>query len=375
MIESSVGKSIRGSARNQTIIGALLLIAALGLTVFLFKSLLSVVLGPAKVTPAELTAYAKPGDAPRSWVRVDGVGLYDSGYRVFRSEDNGPEFVAATFSLLDLDGTRMILVERDGDITKNINQEVTVTGALTAFSEDERTNVYQDLIDSSPLDEETLLPFKMTTENVRAQNWWWIPIILVLAVLGIINLLRGIARGGDYTQHPIYKSLARYSVNVDSTIAQIEGELLQPHTEFNQTFHLTRSWLVNNPGSTFEAMKFADLAWVYRHVQTTRSYGIPVSKTHSLIIFDRYKTRMQPMFGNNEDLALNALQSVFEQAPWAIYGFDNDTQKRWNKENEPFIAEVDQRRRQAEQSTLFEQLDTAVQQEIEKAEDGSVDTY
>lgn len=363
MNESTILTSIKKSNNSSKIFGTILLVVSLVLSVLLFKTVLAYILGPATVDAAELATFKAPSDAPRPWVKVDGLGLYDSGYKMYESKDGGPEYVTDSYSAMDLGNDKIILVKQAGDLSNKISEDITVTGELVAFDADERTGIYEDLLASNPGLEEYLVPMVLNTDDFRGSYWWLLPFLLVLGVAGLILLFKGLTRSGDITKHPIYKSLSRHGENVESTISQIEAEMAQPHTTIGKILHLTRNWLVESHGGTFEAMKYEDLAWVYRHVQTTRSYGIPVSRTHSLFIFDKYKKKMQTIFGRKERDALDALEAIFQEAPWAIYGYANETQKRWNKENDVFLAEVEDRRRQVRQGHEMQPLDTNYQED------------
>lgn len=358
MNESTVFSSIKKSNRSFTIFGILALLVALGIIAIFFKSIIAYIAGPVNVEPATLATYQYAKDAPRPWVNVDGLGLYDTGYKMFESKDGGPEYVTDSYSALDLGNDKYILVKQKGDLNDNVNQEITVNGELMPFDSDEQTGIYDDILSENPALKENLVPFKLETSNFRSSNWAIIPSILIFGLAGLFLLFQGVRRSGDITKHPIYKSLSRHGENVESTISQIEGELAQPHTTIGKVLHITRNWVIQSAGGTFEAMKLEDLAWVYRHVQTTRSYGIPVSKTHSLFIFDKFKKKMQPIFGRKEQDALDGLEAIYQQAPWAIYGYDDATQKRWNKENEAFLADVSRRKMQGDQGYPAEPLDT-----------------
>ena len=161
---------------------------------------------------------------------------------------------------------------------------------------------------------------------------------------GLATVLR---RSADPNSHPILKRLARFGP-VDFLASRIEAELAAPHPTAGK-LHLTSNWLVYATGANVLVTRYEDVAWVYKHVMSQRTYGITVSRTYSAMVRDRSGAQLQFAAGRKEQAANEMLQAILEHVPWAITGYTDELMRAWNKDRTGFLAAVDQRKNQPAQ--------------------------
>jgi hypothetical protein len=118
------------------------------------------------------------------------------------------------------------------------------------------------------------------------------------------------------------------------------------HTVMAKNFHFTKNWLVYTAMGQFQAVRFEDLAWLYMHVTTTRSYGIAVAKTYAVMARDKFGAQLNLTVGNKEQPALEIIQEIGRRAPWAVGGFSKELEQAWKKDRAGFLAQVETRKGQ-----------------------------
>jgi len=340
MNESMVTKAVR---RSNTTLLAICLVGLLiigALAVLNLRYFYNFFFGPFDVTAEELIAVNDPKAPQKYWVRITGEEILDTGIQYVETSDSGRETVEFSYQALAL-GDRLLLVKQPGEPV----EDVTLRGSLEKFTSEEQTEIIDDLVADEPMLEGVFLPYLLHTGNFRAGGL--IGLVLGgLAALGcVIGLGMFMRRNADPSTHPILKSLNRFGP-IEFTTGRIDAEMAGEHTTLAKNFHLTKNWLVYSPSGKFDVMRFEDLAWLYMHVTTHKSYGITVGKTFAVMAYDKFGAQAQMVVGNKEQPAQELIQEIGRRAPWAMGGFSAELNKAWKKDRENFLAEVEKRKAQ-----------------------------
>lgn len=336
MLEGIVTKAIRRSNRTLlavSIIGILIVFALAALNLRYFYNFF---LGPFPVTQEELAGYSDAGQPQRYWVTVSGEEIYDTGYQ-YVNEENGKETVENSYLALP-QSDRLLLVKVPGEAV----EQTTFTGWLEEITDEEYQEVVQKIEAEVPELTGVFLPFQLETGNFRLNGI--LGIVLGLGVLAAcaLGLVKGIRRSNDPNEHPIAKRLAKLGP-IDFVVSRIESEMAGNHPVFGKA-HLTANWLVFAPGADIQATRFEDIAWIYKHVTTYRTNGIPTGKRAAAIVFDRNGAKLTVEAGNKESKADELVRAIYERAPWALAGYASELEKAWKNDRPGFLAEVERRK-------------------------------
>ncbi len=341
MLEGIVTQAIRRSNRfilTSSILGILIL---LGISLLNVRYFYNFFLGPVPVAADELTGYSDAGQPQRYWLTVSGEEVYDTGIQ-YVSEDNGKETVENSYLTL-VQNDRLLLVKVPGEAV----EQTTFTGWLQEISAEENREIIQQLETDNPELTGVFLPFLLETGNFRTGGIVGIILGLAGLILCGVGLVKVIRRSSDPNEHPIAKRLALLGP-VDFISSRIESEMASSHLTLGKT-HLTANWLVYAPGSDLQAARYEDIVWYYKHITTSRMYGIPISKSYMVMVYDRNGTQLKIMPGNKERKADELLRAIYERAPWAWVGFSTEYQNAWKKNRPEFLTEVERRKRAASQ--------------------------
>jgi len=348
-METLAEKAARRSNLTLIILGAALILAVLAVAALSYRFLYNFVLGPFDVTRDELHSYSDAGQPLQYWVRVPALMRYDTGIQYFTTRNN-TETVEHSYHALEL-GDKLLLASAPGDVNGSVDTELTVEGFLDTLTSPERYEVIGALVAENPDLEGEFLPYKLNGYPFRTANSHLLFVVVGvgLAILGLVLVILGLVRSSSPLKHPIFRKLARYG-DPEQVSQQVEMEIQQPHDILNKNLHLLKNWLVYAPTGKFEAVRYDSLMWFYQHVQTQRYYGILVSRIRSVMLHDSAGGRTQAVFGRKEEPVIEALQAIQRQAPWSLIGFDNELERAWNKDRENFIAQVNQRKAQLQQT-------------------------
>lgn len=340
MNESMITKAVRRSNTTLLVVCGIGLLVLAVLAVLNLRYFYNFALGPFDVTGEELVSVTDPKAPQEYWVRVTGEEIYDTGVQYIETSDSGKETVEYSYLALAL-GDRLLLVKQPGEPVETL----TLRGSLEKIGADEQSEIIDDMVAEEPLLEGVFLPYMINTGNFRAGGL----IGLVLGglaglgcVLGLVTYLR---RNADPSIHPILKSLNRFGP-IEFTTSRIDAELSGEHPVLAKNFHLTKNWLVHAPAGKFSAMRYEDLAWLYMHITTHKSYGVTVGKTFTVMAYDKFGEQAQMMVGNKEVVAQEVIREIGQRAPWAVGGFSPELNKAWKKDRETFLAEVEKRKAQ-----------------------------
>lgn len=338
MIGSLIDRAMRRA--NTTLLLACLagvILVAL-LVIANIRYLYNFMLGPFDATPQALNAVRDITVQKQYWVRVTGYDIYDLDIQYVTTSDSGKETVDFSYLALEL-GDQLLLVKQPG----SPRLETTLTGSLLPITSEEQKEIIDYFVAEDPSLAGEFLPYLIHTGNFRTGGWLGIAFGALTLGACLYGLVTDLRRELDERTHPILKALSRFGA-LELTRGQLDLELAAEHPILSKKFHLTRSWLVYTAGSKFMATRFEDIAWYYLHIHTTRTYGIVVARTYSVVVCDRFGAQLMMAVGNKEPPALEVLDAIARRAPWAIGGYSQDLVKAWKKDRAGFLAQVEKRR-------------------------------
>ena len=265
---------------------------------------------------------------------VSGLDMDDTYYyEETIDEDTGRQIsIDAYFGALEVTDGQWILVRQPGEIN---TREEDYVGTLQPVSGSVTLEVYDLAADEMNIE---FLPVMLDTTGDELMWYVGTAVLVILGLASLWGVISFIQRSGDPAKHPILKKLARFG-NVEDVIHAIDKDLTAGEDKISK-LRLTKSYLVHSGGNKFDAMPYRAVAWAYKMVVSGK-YGI---KTYQAHIYDVTGYQMVIVAKENEVNAM--LEAVLSRAPQAIGGFSEDIKRRWNKDRQAFIAEVEKRRKQ-----------------------------
>ncbi len=340
MNESIVQRVTRRSNRN------LLILSLSGLTLVVVLGVLNVryfynfFLGPFDADPDGLITLPSASDPQNYWVNISGEELLNTGIQYVTTHESGSETVESSYYALVL-GERLLLVKLEGNLVAD-TLDPHLSGWLANISAEEKTEILQAMETEVPGLTEAFLPYKLNTGNFRTGGILGMIAGAVVVGLSLWGLLLVIRRTSDPASHPVLKALARFGP-LDFVTSRIDAEMNGEHQKIGK-LNLTNSWVIYEDRTHLNATRYEDVTWIYKHVTTQRYYGIPVSKTYTTLVFDRYGEKMQVVVGRKEQPTDEMLRAIAGRAPWAVMGYSNELDQAWKQDRAGFLAAVDRRK-------------------------------
>lgn len=353
MIEGIIRQTIRRSNRTILTLNILGMLVIAGLVALNARYLDNFLRGPAPISAEEITAYTSAGQPRQYWLTVTGDEVFDTGMQ-YVNEKNGQETVEFSYLALP-QNDRLLLVKVPGEAV----EQTTFTGWLVDLTNEEQKEVIDSLVAEYPDLAGVFLPFGLETGDFRVGGIIGILVGLAALIGTTIGLVKGIRRSSDAGNHPILQRLARFGAT-DFVVNQIENELAGQHTSFGNT-HLTPHWLVYAVSTDLRATRFEEIAWIYMHVTTQRTYGITVSRQYMIVVIDRNNDQISILTGMKEDQTLEVLRAILERAPWALAGYSDELKKAWKKDRQGFLAEVERRKKAGPDLNPTDQINNVIQ--------------
>jgi hypothetical protein len=201
-----------------------------------------------------------------------------------------------------------------------------------------QSELFTDFQREVPDGAENLVPLLLDTID-KEFNWYGGAAVLAVLLLGglwgVVSFFR---RNANPKNHPTLKKLENYG-DIDKVVDALDKELGSMPDEVGK-LKLTRNWVVQSKGSTFEAIPYRDIVWAYKMIQrgkyNTKTYYAHLCDKHGKLIAIAAK----------EDQVNLMLQSVINRAPWAFAGYSDDLKKAWSRDRQQLVTAVEQRKAQ-----------------------------
>jgi hypothetical protein len=334
MSDNTIYKSIQRSNINLIIISLIVLAIAIGVgSYFSLPYFMGKFTGPTPIAAEDLVTLGS--DSRTQYFReVKGTRMYDTYYyEETVDEDSGRQVsIDAYFGGLEIKPGVWLLVRYPETINE---RETTYVGGLTPITDSVAREV-AGLVESENGVE--LLPVMLDIVDTPVNWYGGAAVLLVLLLGGLWGVMTFFQRNANPKNHPTLKKLATYG-DVDKVIDSIDKELGSMPDEVGK-LKLTRNWLVQSAGSTFEAIPYRDVVWAYKMIQT----GKYNTKTYYAHVGDKHG-KMLAILAKEEQVN-QMLQAVMSHAPWAFAGYSEDLKKAWDKDRQQLVTAVEQRKAQ-----------------------------
>lgn len=340
MNDSFISGSIRRSNRNRLLFSGFLILIVVGAAVFSYRYLYNFVSGPFTVTIEQIEAITDIEAQQEYYVTIENKEVFDSSYYYY-TESGGVETITESYLVMLLD-EKILLIEVDGSVDED-NLPITYTGSLVPIPERINREVVNDIVSEDDDLQGLFLPYMLDASDFRGVGLIGLGIGGLTLLGGLYGFFTGLGRSNNSDNHPIMKQLSQFGDPVMMR-EQIDQDMSASHVQ-KQTLHFTRRWLINTSNGT-QITRYGDVMWVYKQVTQHRTNGIPTGKTYSTMIYDRFGTIMT--INGKEPEVEQMIETIFQYAPWAIYGHSPEILEIWNKNREGFIAQVEQRKGQAD---------------------------
>src|SRR5215471_4957367 len=338
-----VENEARRTNRNLLIVNILLLAAVIVLISADARYYLNFFLGCQKIEPAELIALTSPAQRTRTFVTVSGSKSAKTGYQdIENSVQKSTGRVISTtvkdeYVLLKV-GDRVLMVKADPGAEK-----LEYSGELVNTEERIQQDLIQTLSARNPELGKMILPFTLNAADYREQGYWVLGVSVPMLLLAGWNILKGFRRLSEPQTTRVWGHLAAVG-DPQQLSLQIETEEHQPHAMYGK-LHMTQSWLLRRNLFSTWVSPVEDLAWAYKKVTKHSVNFIPTGKTYALILVGRHRQRIEAQMREKEVNAL--VGTLAARVPWAIYGFNLELNRIWQKDPAGFVAAVDSRRQSA----------------------------
>lgn len=332
---------IRRISRNRLLFG---LACVVGLVIaggFAFNYLVGFFTGPVKMTGAELLALESLDGLRNYYIDFTGDDSFDTGYEYVSTSESGVETVQYSYPALMV-GESILLVKSPGRLVGTPSR--TYTGALVPVPSDVQAEVIGALEREFAELRGAFLPYMLDATDYRIGGYIGLAVGAAVGLLALFLIVTGLRAMTNPATHAIMKRLGRYGP-AQNIGMQIEMEMKGQHTTLQNKLHFLRSWLVQTNRSSFDAARFDDMTWFYKHITKNKTYGITVAKTFAAHVWDKHGT-MITITARKEQQIDEILNALYARAPWAVAGYSNEINKMWRKDRPSFVAAVGQRRAQ-----------------------------
>ncbi|MCH5272729.1 MAG: hypothetical protein J1E35_03555 [Lachnospiraceae bacterium] len=137
------------------------------------------------------------------------------------------------------------------------------------------------------------------------------------------------------------KSLARFT---SDELRRIDSAVLT--IPMQRGFGVTRDALVSSKGRLF-LYPVKDILWIYKHVDTTKLYGIiTVSKISSVVIAGKDKKRYDFIIKNKSNIVEFLQKELQPYRKGIIYGYAPELDKMFNKEFDKMVSSCEEYERE-----------------------------
>jgi hypothetical protein len=328
--------AIRGNIGNIIIGIIILIIAIIAIHFSNVYAFWSAFLRPPTVLAADEVMDLEPEQLPMFNVSITAEEAFPEVYYTEYAYFEVIRIDRRNYGMLDLDRDDFLLVET----STTMSEEPTFTGALWQMPSDIENEIVREIVAGTRFEVNDFEPILAT--NVI---WTWaLGGVVAIGSLfyGLNRVAVGILHIVKPSTHPIYKRLGRYG-DSNKVMDELVSDLNVSGEKVGQ-LTLSKNWVTQSLAGDFVAMKTSDVMWFYKYIIENKRYGVTVSKTFQVYMYNRFG---EPTIITAKEKDVDAmLQGLARYAPWAVGGYSPELVNMWQKQNQQFIAGVDQRRAQ-----------------------------
>ena len=339
MWDNFVGQQARRGTRNLLIFNAIILICVLIAMYFSSRYYFNFLLGPFATNPADLSNISDPDRTLRYYVTVDAEQVLETGIRhkkdVIRRGRKVGEKVVSRDLLLVFGDNKAIVVEFDPQAMaqKRVSGTLERFPNATTYRFDNPGNFRKDL---------KILPVLLEATGFRMRGWIGLAVMVPLTLIAVINLVRGVRRWADPSQHPLIRQLEQYGDPAEVS-ERIEEEWQSDEKDKIGPVTLTRMWCIHPHSFGMTLVHLGEAVWVYKAATKHYHNGIPTGTTYSAVLSDN--RGVQHTFGlRSEPLVDEFVEAVVHRVPWIFQGHDDDLAQLWKGNKETFYRLLEEQR-------------------------------
>jgi hypothetical protein len=337
MWQGFIGKEIQRTNRNLLLANLGMVGIPIAIGIFGWSYWGNFFSGPKLVSNQDLIA--TPSNYIGRYIKVVGSENMETGIQEIsqrKSKSTGEvksETVTARLLLLKLDGAtsnsgRGIFVRLKDDVPA----ANAVTGTIQTMS-----NLIEQEVASFP-NRDLILPVVVdTVNNFYIPGYIGLAVGLTGGIIGAINLTKWKQRQQDVKLHPIAKKLSKYGMT-EVVMQEIDRDFNGRNVIVHKQTKISENWLIQQKPFALELKKIVDIIWIYFHVTSHSTNGIPTGKTFKTICCDRHGETVE--IPGTEVQVMELIQQIHTRVPWAIIGYTDQIKLGWEKDQ--LIAFVDQ---------------------------------
>jgi hypothetical protein len=334
-MENWVINRVQTTARRRVVAWTLALVALLALFGMQDRYFYNFAFGPFEISAEALRAIDSVESFATPFVRVQGEEVIDTGLqqitvRKKRGVERSRE-VSANYYALAVGGR--LLIVKSKYMAKNYE------GELAPMPSHLAREMFSDPEMAARRD--AFHPFYLDTDGYRVPGYLGLAALSVFLFFYLRAVLPAWRHLRDPSSAPVATRIASWG-NLAMLSARLQRELSSSRQKvggwtFGESCMVRSSWL------QFDVLRYEDLVWAYKQVTKQSFYFIPVGKRVAAVLhFVDGQARLQA----GERKIDQALASVYERVPWALYGHDDETQKAFDKRRDEIVRGVQRRRQQ-----------------------------
>jgi len=344
MWDNIIGSHIRRTNRNLLLANLAILAGLAGWGYLSERYLYNCLQGPFPTRLDGLAGIKDAGKIRRYFVSVDGVQPMETNVQVTEtSSGGGTPKVKATYFAAPIGG-RLLLIKSPSATASSSYQ-----GALVVVPNDIRAYFQNQLDAKGGKFEAIFLPYSLDATDFRTNALLALLVSVPLGGLALVNIFRAIRRMGNPELSPIVRSLQRHKEPPAATAAKIDQEMkYSPNLSCLKRVSLTSNWLLYHAPFSLTVMHWSEIVWAYQKVTKHYHSFIPLGKTYTVSIGDKYGriVNVEAGFWKTKDSTLQFLKVLAERMPWVVIGYTGQLQQAFKKKLPEFVAAVEERRKQ-----------------------------
>ncbi len=336
-----VENEARRANRNLLLVNGGILAIIILVIVGNYRYCANFVLGAQSISTTELAALTSPDQRWRNFVSVSGTKAVNTEYRDVVNHMEGSRIVSTEIKdeyIFLRVGEKILLVKADPG-----KEKLEYSGELVPTTDQVRSDLLGPLATEDADLAREVLPFTLNAADYRSNGYTMLMIGLPLLALALWNCLKAMRRIAEIQLSPVWKHLAVYG-NAEQLSQQIEAELQPAMIRKYGKLQIAQQWMVRRKTFSTWVSPIADLVWVYKKVTKHSVNFIPTGKTYSVALVGRHRQRIEEQM--KEKAVNEMLADLTARVPWALFGFNKDLEKAWQKDPAGMIAAVDSRYQQ-----------------------------
>lgn len=228
-------------------------------------------------------------------------------------------------------------------------EPITVTGKVVSMSGESRQfyreYVYEfvDAMEWDSGEEELFIPYMIQTGSAAGGftgDFLFFGIVAALVIIfGIVMLIQGITGSA-------LKDVMKYcEATGNKEMAMQKLERFYAQTPGVEGIRISPEFIMAQTSSKVLISDTSKVLWVYQHIVSHYTNGIPTGKSYSIFIWMTDGTKMEIAMKNKKK-AEEALNYINRSLPYLYFGFDDQLQAVYRQNRQGMIQAVTERRAQ-----------------------------